>query len=62
LTKKQWLKRKVFVDEFGRPPNLSDVPMTTMTFEDSLKKRGAKKRDIDELWNIEKNTKEVING
>ena len=36
--------------------------MTTMTFEDSLKKRGAKKKDIDELWNIEKHTKEVING
>ena len=62
LTKKQWLKRKVFVDEFGRPPNLSDVPMTYMTFEESLKKRGAKKIDIDELWNIEKHTKEVMNG
>ena len=56
------MKRKVFVDEFGRPPNISDVPMTYMTFEESLKKRGAKKIDIDELWNIEKHTKEVMNG
>ena len=62
MSKKKWLSEMLFVDEFGRPPNLSDVPMTTMTFEDSLKKRGAKKKDIDELWNIEKHTKEVING
>ena len=62
MKKKEWLQRKVFVDIYGRPPNLSDVPMTYMTFEESLKKRRATKKDIDELWKIEKNTKEVKNG
>ena len=62
MKKKEWLHRKVFVDIYGRPPNLSDVPMTYMTFEESLKKRRATKKDIDELWKIEKNTKEVKNG
>ena len=62
MTKREWLDRKVFVDIYGRPYNLSDVPMTYMTFEESLKKRGAEKKDIDELWKIEKNTKEVKDG
>ena len=62
MTKKEWLKREVFVDIYGRSYNLSDVPMTYMTFEESLKKRGAKKKDIDELWEIEKQTKEVKYG
>ena len=62
MTKREWLDRKVFVDIYGRPHNLSDAPMTYMTFEESLKKRRATKKDIDELWKIEKNTKEVKNG
>jgi len=62
MTKKEWLREKVFVDEYGRPYNLSDVPMTYMTFEESLKRRRATKKDIDELWKIEKNTKEVKDG
>ena len=62
ITKREWLGRKVFVDIYGRPYNLSDAPMTYMTFEESLKKRKATKKDIDELWKIEKNTKEVKNG
>ena len=62
MTKREWLDRKVFVDIYGRPYNLSDTPMTYMTFEESLKKRGAKKKDIDELWEIEKQTKEVKYG
>ena len=33
MTKKEWLERKVFVDLYGRPYNLSDVPMTYMTFD-----------------------------
>ena len=39
MTKREWLDRKVFVDIYGRPYNLSDVPMTYMTFEESLKKK-----------------------
>ena len=31
MSKKKWLQEKVFVDEYGRPYNLSDVPMTYMT-------------------------------
>ena len=62
MTKKEWLERKVFVDLYGRPYNLSDVPMTYMSFEKSLKKRGATKKDIDELWNLEKQTEEVQNA
>ena len=62
MKKKEWLQRKVFVDFYGRPPNLSDVPMTYMTFEESLKKRRATKKDIDELWEIEKHTEEVKDG
>ena len=62
MTKKEWLKREVFVDIYGRSYNLSDVPMTYMTFEESLKKRRATKKDIDELWEIEKQTKEVKYG
>ena len=62
MKKNKWLQEKVFVDEFGRPYNLSDVPMTYMTFEKSLKKRGATKKDIDELWNLEKQTEEVQNA
>ena len=62
MSKKKWLQEKVFVDEYGRPYNLSDVPMTYMTFEESLKKRRATKKDIDELWEIEKHTEEVKNA
>ena len=62
MKKNKWLQETVFVDEFGRPYNLSDVPMTYMTSEKSLKKRGATKKDIDELWNLEKQTEEVQNA
>ena len=40
MTKKKWLSEMLFVDEFGRPSNLSDVPMTYMTRTTVLKKRG----------------------
>ena len=56
MTKKQWLKRKVFVDEFGRPPNLSDVPMTYMTRAEVFKKRGYGKKEINKIY------KELKNG
>jgi len=38
MTKKEWLQEKVFVDEYGRPYNLSDVPMTYMTREEAYNK------------------------
>lgn len=50
MTKQQWLDQEVFVDEFGRPYNLSDVPMTFMTREKALKKQRATDEQIDELW------------
>ena len=39
MSKNKWLQERVFVDEFGRPYNLSDVPMTYMTRSESFKKR-----------------------
>jgi len=50
VTKKEWLHERVFVDEFGRPPNLSDVPMTYMTRSEVFKKRGLTRKDINKLW------------
>ena len=44
MTKKEWLKREVFVDIYGRSYNLSDVPMTYMTFEESLKKKRSQEK------------------
>ena len=48
--KKTWFSEKLFVDEFGREPNLSDVPMTYMTRSDVFKKRGLTRKDINKLW------------
>ena len=50
MTKQEWLDEKVFVDEFGRPYNLSDVPMTYMRREDALKKRSIGKNEINRIW------------
>ena len=49
MSKKKWLSEMLFVDEFGRPPNLSDVPMTYMKRAIVLKKRGYGKEEIDRL-------------
>ncbi len=40
----------VFVDEYGRPYNLSDVPMTYMTRSKSFKKQGFDEKKIDRLY------------
>ena len=56
MSKKQWLQEKVFVDEYGRPYNLSDVPMTYMTRSESFKKRRLNKKEIDALYHKEQNT------
>ena len=55
MTKREWLDRKVFVDIYGRPYNLSDVPMTYMTREEAYKKQGGSKKQINELWKGVKN-------
>ena len=56
MTKNKWLQEKVFVDEYGRPYNLSDVPMTYMTRSESFKKRRLNKKEIDALYHKEQNT------
>ena len=61
MKKNKWLQEKVFVDEFGRPYNLSDVPMTYMTRNESFKKRGLSKKEIDALYHKEQN-KIIIEG
>jgi hypothetical protein len=40
----------LFVDVFGRPSSLSDVPMTYMKRATVLKKRGYGKKEIDALY------------
>ena len=34
-----WLREKVMVDEWGRPPGLSDVPLTIMVRQEAFKKQ-----------------------
>ena len=48
--KREWFGEKLFVDEYGREPNLSDVPMTYMTRSEAFKKRGYSRKQINELW------------
>ncbi len=56
MSKKKWLQEKVFVDQYGRPYNLSDVPMTYMTRSESFKKQNFDKKKINELYHKDKNT------
>ena len=56
MTKNKWLSEMLFVDEFGRPYNLSDVPMTYMTRATVLKKRGYGKEEIDALYRKDQET------
>ena len=56
MSKKKWLQEKVFVDQYGRPYNLSDVPMTYMTRSESFKKQSFDKKKINELYNKDQNT------
>ena len=48
--KRAWFGEKLFVDTYGRPPNLSDVPMTYMTRSEAFKKLGYTRKQINELW------------
>ena len=50
MKKQEWLEEEVFVDEYGRPYNLSDVPMTYMTREKSFEKMRYSKKMINQLW------------
>mgnify|MGYP001115841474 FL=1 len=56
MNKKEWLEEKVMCDLYGRPLNLSDVPMTIMTRKEALIKQGGDTKSINQLY------KESING
>ena len=56
MTKKEWLREKVFVDTYGRPYNMSDVPMTYMLRSESFSKRKLSKKEINYLYNKDQTT------
>jgi len=56
MTKKQWLREKVFVDTYGRPYNLSDVPMTYMLRSEAFAKRKLSKKEINYLYKKDQTT------
>ena len=56
--KRAWFGEKLFVDEYGRATNLSDVPMPHMTRSQVFKKRGYTRKQINELWKGVKNERQ----
>ena len=56
MTKKKWLRERVFVDMYGRPYNLSDVPMTYMKRSEAFAKRKLSKKEINYLYNKDQTT------
>ena len=60
MTKKEWLQELLFVDEYGRPYNLSDVPMTFMTRSESFKKLRLDKKKIDKLYREDIEDSEIV--
>tara|TARA_R110002012_G_scaffold320710_1_gene545084 strand:- start:709 stop:879 length:171 start_codon:yes stop_codon:yes gene_type:complete len=50
MTKEEWLNEIVFRDTYGRPTNLSDVPMTLMTRKKSFKKQGTTVEEINKKY------------
>ena len=60
MTKKEWLRERVFVDEYGRPYNLSDVPMTYMTRNESFKKQRFDNKKINELYSEDVKDLEMV--
>ena len=56
MTKKKWLREKVFVDMYGRPYNMSDVPMTYMLRSEAFAKRKLSKKEISYLYNKDQTT------
>jgi len=61
MTKKEWLREKVFVDTYGRPYNMSDVPMTYMLRSEAFSKRKLSKKEINYLYNKDQ-TAIIIGG
>ena len=47
MKKSEWLEEKVMCDLYGRPLNLSDVPMTIMTRKEALIKQGGDTKSIN---------------
>ena len=60
MTKKEWLQELLFVDEYGRPYNLSDVPMTFMSRSESFKKLRLDKKKIDILYREDIEDLEIV--
>ena len=56
MTKKEWLQEKVFVDTYGRPYNMSDVPMTYMLRSEAFAKRKLSKKEINYLYKKDQTT------
>ena len=56
MTKKKWLRERVFVDMYGRPYNMSDVPMTYMLRSEAFSKRKLSKKEINYLYNKDQTT------
>jgi len=56
MTKKKWLQERVFVDMYGRPYNLSDVPMTHMKRSEAFAKRKLSKKEISYLYKKDQTT------
>ena len=54
MNKKEWLSKIVWVDLYGRELNLSDAPMTHMSREQSLLRRGHTKEQINKMWELGK--------
>ena len=50
ITKEEWLEERIFVDEYGREYNLSDVPMALMTRKKAYRLRNFSQKAIDALW------------
>ena len=50
MKKSEWLRERIMVDEWGRPPSLNDVPLTIMTRKDILIKQGNNDKTIDKLY------------
>ena len=60
MTKKEWLQERVFVDEYGRPYNLSDVSMTYMTRSEAYKKQRFDNKKINKLYQEDKEDLETV--
>tara|TARA_Y100000034_G_scaffold96491_1_gene117508 strand:+ start:1423 stop:1626 length:204 start_codon:yes stop_codon:yes gene_type:complete len=52
MTREEWLKELVTVDEWGRPPSLADVPLTLMPRAQVFALRDYSHHVIDGMWKI----------